>query len=62
MAVRKMTFSLPEDLVLRFLRRVPARDRSRYVSQAVADRLAQQDRQLIHACAVANGDTDLART
>lgn len=60
MAIRKMTFSLPEDLAKRFLRRVPARDRSRYVVQALADRLANQDRQLIHACAIANQDPALS--
>jgi hypothetical protein len=59
MATRKMTFSLPEGLAARFLRRVPARDRSRYVVQALTDRLAEQDRQLIHACAVANQDPAL---
>jgi len=60
MAIRKMTFSLPEGLVTRFLRRVPARGRSRYVAQALTDRLAEQDRQLIHACAVANQDPALS--
>lgn len=60
MAVRKMTFSLPEDLASRFLRRVPPRDRSRYVAQALTDRLARQERQLIQACTLANQDPALS--
>ena len=60
MPVRKLTFSLPEDLATRFLRRVPPRDRSRYVVQALATRLAEQDDQLIQACTVANRDPALS--
>jgi len=60
MARRKMTFTLPEALVTRFLQRVPARDRSRYVADALAEKLAERERQLIHACEVANGIPDVA--
>jgi hypothetical protein len=51
-----MTFSLPEDLASNFTRRVPARDRSRYVADALADKLAERERRLIQACEIANLD------
>jgi hypothetical protein len=54
MAVRKMTITLPEDLAVRFLKRVPARDRSKYLGQALADKLVERERELIQACDVAN--------
>ena len=60
MAIRKMTFSLPEPLALQFLRRVPSRDRSRFVSEALAARLEQRDLALIRACEIANQDLDVA--
>ena len=60
MAVRKMTFSLPEPLAVQFLRHVPSRDRSRFVSQAVAAQLEARDLQLIRACEAANEDLDVA--
>ena len=54
MASRKMTFTIPDDLASRFVGGVPARDRSRYVADALAEKLARHDRQLIRACAAAN--------
>jgi len=51
-----MTFSLPEGLASSFARRVPARDRSRYVADAIADKLAEREKRLIHACDLANQD------
>ena len=60
MAVRKMTFSVPEPLATQFLRRVPSRDRSRFVSDALAARLKERDLELIRACEVANQDLDVA--
>jgi hypothetical protein len=60
MATRKLTFSLPEPLAAQFLRRVPSRDRSRFVSEALAERLAQRDLDLIRACEAANQDLDVA--
>ena len=59
MAVRKMTFSLPEEIVVRFLKRVSPRDRSRYVASALAEKLAERERQLIHACEVANKNPEV---
>jgi ubiquinone biosynthesis protein UbiJ len=49
-----MTITLPEDLAVRFLKRVPARDRSKYLAQALADKLVERERELIQACDVAN--------
>ncbi len=60
MAVRKMTFSVPEPLAAQFLRRVASRDRSRFVSEALAARLAERDLQLIRACDAANADLEVA--
>ncbi len=60
MATRKMTFSVPEPLAVEFLRRVISRDRSRFVSEALAARLKERDAALIRACEVANRDLDVA--
>lgn len=60
MATRKMTFTLPEELAAQFVRQVPARERSHYLAGALAEKLARRQRQLIHACEVANRDTDVA--
>lgn len=60
MATRKMTFSVPEHLAAQFLRRVAPRDRSRFVSEALAARLQERDSALIRACEIANQDLDVA--
>ena len=59
MAVRKMTFSVPEPLAGQFLRRVASRDRSRFISEALAARLGERDLDLIRACELANQDPDV---
>jgi hypothetical protein len=59
MASRKMTFSLPDDVASTFTRRVPARDRSRYVAEAIAEKLAEREKRLILACEIANQDPDV---
>ena len=59
MATRKMTFTLPEELAVRFSRRVPARRRSRYLAEALAEKLAERDRQLVRACEIANYDPEV---
>jgi len=59
MASRKMTFTIPEDLATQLLKRVPARGRSRYVTEAIATRLRCRDEQLIRACEIANRDPDV---
>jgi len=60
MAIRKMTFSVPEPLAMQFLSRISSRDRSRFVSEALAARLDERDAALIRACEVANQDLDVA--
>jgi hypothetical protein len=59
MASRKMTFNLPESVAVNLSRRVPARDRSRYVAEAIAEKLAEREKRLIKACEIANEDPDL---
>jgi hypothetical protein len=51
-----MTFTLPEDLAAHFTKRVAARDRSRYVAAALAEKLSQRERRLIRACEIVNRD------
>jgi len=53
-----MTFTLPEDLASRFARRIPARERSRYIADALAHKLAQREK-LIRACQIVNQDTEV---
>jgi len=59
MPSRKMTFTLPDALASSFAKRVPARDRSRYVAEALAEKLAERDKRLIRACEIANQDSDV---
>jgi hypothetical protein len=59
MASRKMTFTLPDELAAQFTRRVPARERSHYVAQALAEKLSERERNLISACDIANGDLEV---
>jgi hypothetical protein len=59
MASRKMTFTLPDDLASKFLRTVPSRDRSRYVTEAIAARLREREERLIRACETANLDAEV---
>jgi ubiquinone biosynthesis protein UbiJ len=55
-----MTFTLPEDLAAQFAGRVPARERSRYVAAALAEKLTERERRLIRACELANQDAEVA--
>ena len=59
MASRKMTFTLPEQLAARFVSRVPARERSRYLSQALAEKLAAREKRFVRACEIANQDAEV---
>ena len=59
MAARKMTFSLPEDLASRLVKRVPARERSRFLAQVLEKSLRENDESLIRACLAANQDPDV---
>jgi len=56
MATRKITVSIPEDVANRFLKQVPARRRSQYVTAAIAQSLALRERRLAQACDLANQD------
>jgi len=56
MAARKMTFTLPAELAARFQRCVRARNRSRYVSAALAEMLNREEAQVIRACEIVNRD------
>jgi hypothetical protein len=58
MAVRKITVSIPEDVADRFLKQVPARRRSQYVTVAIAQSLALREKRLARACDLANRHTD----
>ena len=58
--MRKMTFSVPEPLAAEFLRRVASRDRSRFVSEALAAQLQEHDDALVLACEIANQELDVA--
>jgi metal-responsive CopG/Arc/MetJ family transcriptional regulator len=60
MAMRKVTFTLPDQLADQFVKRVPARDRSRYVAEALSKKLAKRERRLIRACKIANNNPDIA--
>jgi hypothetical protein len=54
-----MTFTLPEDLALQFVRRVPARERSKYLADALTEWLSTRDRLLAEACRAANNDPEV---
>jgi hypothetical protein len=58
--MRKMTFTLPDQLADHFVKRVPARERSRYVAEALSEMLTKRDRRLIRACEIANNNPDIA--
>jgi hypothetical protein len=60
MATRKMTFSLPAELARRFLRHVPARQRSRYLAEALDRSLKRREAVLIRSCHMANADPGVA--
>ncbi|MGA2597029.1 MAG: hypothetical protein ABSH09_08550 [Bryobacteraceae bacterium] len=59
MASRKMTFTIPGDLAAKFLRRVPARERSRYVAEAITAKLGDREERMIRACEIANSSADV---
>jgi hypothetical protein len=59
MPSRKLTFTLPHDLAVEFLRRVPPSLRSQYVAAAIADKLREREEQLVRACEAANHSADV---
>jgi len=52
-----MTFSLPEALARTLLRRVPARERSKFLAQALEKSLREKEADLARACVSANRDS-----
>ena len=58
MAVRKMTFSIPEDIARKFVGRVSARKHSKYLTEALERKLSDQDEDIVQACKQANADAD----
>ena len=59
MAARKMTFSIPDDVADRFVRAVPAQDRSRFLTQVLEKSMLERDLDLVRACQEANEIEDL---
>ena len=55
-----MTFTVPGDLAQLLLKKVSSRERSAYVSEAIAAKLQEQEESLIRACEAANRDIDVA--
>ena len=55
-----MTFAIPEDIARKFVGRVPARKRSKYLTEALEHKLSRQDEDLVQACKQANADADSA--
>ena len=47
MAKRKVTLTLPEELLTRLRNRVPARKLSQYIAEAAEARIAEEDRALL---------------
>ncbi len=58
MANRKMTFSFPEELAVRFVRTVPSSRRSRYIADLIEAKMRERDQMLIEACEAANHDPE----
>ncbi len=56
MPARKLTITVPEPLAIRFLRVVPSRLRSEWISEAMEEKLRKRDEQLITACDFLNAD------
>jgi hypothetical protein len=54
-----MTFTLPEELAEQFVRRVPAREHSKYLANALNEKLSARDRHLVQACRIANNDPEV---
>jgi hypothetical protein len=59
MAARKMTFSLPLDLADRLVKRVPARERSRFLAELLEKSLREEDESLVLSCLSANADPEV---
>jgi metal-responsive CopG/Arc/MetJ family transcriptional regulator len=58
MAMRKMTFTLPEELAVSFTRAVGPSRRSKYVTEALKAKLREREEMLKEACLAANDDPE----
>jgi hypothetical protein len=59
MAMRKMTFTIPEDVAGPFLRVVPSARRSKFVADALRKTLREREDALIKACDAVNADVGM---
>jgi hypothetical protein len=57
--MRKMTFTIPEEVAGPFLRSVPSARRSRFVADALRRTLTEREAALIAACDAVNADAKL---
>jgi hypothetical protein len=57
----RVTLSIPDPVARRFRAAVPARRRSRLVTDLIERELAKRDDALAEACRAANADTSLER-
>lgn len=60
MAAIKMTFSIPQPLAEKLVRRVPSRERSKYVAAALEESLRRREAELVLACRLANEDPEVS--
>ncbi len=54
-----MTFTLPESLAQHFASKVPARQRSRFLAEALRNKLSEREQEIIRACEIANRDPEV---
>jgi hypothetical protein len=47
------------DLADQFTKKVPSRDRSRFLAQALGEKLAQRENRLARACQIANSNSEV---
>jgi metal-responsive CopG/Arc/MetJ family transcriptional regulator len=59
MAMRKMTFTIPDEVATPFLRAVPSTRRSKFVADALRKTLNYRETDLIAACQAANAYPEL---
>jgi len=57
MAITRMTLALPTELAQQLVSRVPVRDRSRFIAEALKKSLREQEA-LVRSCRLANRDRD----
>ena len=59
MAMRKMTFTIPDEVAAPFLRVVPSARRSKFVADALRRSLKDRENALAAACDAVNADAKL---